>query len=308
MRIVSLIPAATEIVGALGLMDGLVGVSHECDFPSKANDKPRVTRCEIHESGLPSDVVDRWVRETLASRGTLYTMDEELLRRLRPDVILTQKLCDVCAVGYGSVARLAATLPGPPQVINLEPNSLEEVFDDILRVAGILGVPERGRNVVASLTERVEAVRDAAKSAERTPRCALLEWIDPLYRSGHWNPELVEIAGAVEVLGRRGQDASAVSWDDVAKADPEVIVLACCGYGVERTLRDVPILEGLPGWERLPAVRRGEVYVVDGCAYFSRPGPRLVDSLEILAGIVHPEIFSGRFPDRGTVRVGRAGA
>jgi iron complex transport system substrate-binding protein len=303
MRVVSLLPAATEIVGALGLMDRLVGVSHECDFPPAANEKPRVTRCEIHAAGLPSGEVDRWVRETLAATGSLYTLDEPLLRRLQPDVILTQRLCDVCAVGYGTVAALAATLPGPPRVVNLEPSCLADIFGDIRRVAAVLGVPARGEGLVASLMERVEVVRSRAARAGYRPRCFLMEWIDPPFCSGHWAPELVGIAGGVDPLGRKGQDSSRILWESVLEAQPEVIVLACCGYRVERTLRDLPILRGYPGWVDLPAVRSERVYAVNGSAYISRPGPRVVDSLEILAEVLHPEMFAGCFPDREVVRV-----
>jgi iron complex transport system substrate-binding protein len=288
VRVVSLLPAATEIVAALGQTDRLVGVSHECDFPDEVNAKPRVTRCAIHDAGLPSAEIDGWVRETLAETGTLYTMDEPLLRRLAPDVILTQRLCDVCAVGYGTVAALAATLPGPPQVVNLEPSSLAEIFGDIRRVAEALGVPKRGAAVVAQLEARVEAVRSRAARTGRRPRCFLMEWIDPPFCSGHWGPELVEIAGGEDPLGRKGLDSSRIPWEDVLAAQPEVIVLACCGYRAERTLEDLPILQGYPGWAELPAVRNGQVYAVDGSAYFSRPGPRVVDSLEILAEILHP--------------------
>lgn len=297
MHVVSLLPAATEIVGALGMMESLVGVSHECDYPPQVNDKPRVTRCEIHEAGLPSSQVDSWVRNSLASRGTLYTMDEALLRQLGPDVILTQKLCDVCAVGYGSVTALASTLPGPPQVINLEPSSVEDIFRDIQRVASALGVPDRGSAVVTSLRERVERVRSVATAANQRPSCLLLEWIDPPYCGGHWNPELIEIAGGFDPLGLKGKDSTRVEWGRVLDARPETIVLACCGYSIDRTRRDIPILRSYPGWDSLPAVRRERVFVVDGCAYFSRPGPRIVDSLELLSRIIHPELFSEPNPD-----------
>jgi iron complex transport system substrate-binding protein len=303
MRVVSLLPAATEIVGALGLLDRLVGVSHECDHPPEVVDRPRVTRCEIHESGLPSAAVDRWVSDKLATAGTLYTLEEALLRELRPDVILTQKLCDVCAVDYGSVAAFAATLPGPPEVVNLEPSSVADIFKDIRRVARALGAPDRAENVIAGLTRRVDAVRERAARAVGRPRCVLLEWIDPPYCSGHWNPELVELAAGVEPVSRKGRDSTRIPWQNVVDARPEILVLACCGYRAERTLRDVPILEGLPGWESLPAVQNNHVYVVDGSAYFSRPGPRVVDSLEILAEIVHPELFDQRFPHPSPLRV-----
>jgi iron complex transport system substrate-binding protein len=303
VRVISLLPAATEIVASLCMLDALLGVSHECDYPEEVSRKPRVTHCEIHGAGLPSAEVDRWVRERLRAAGTLYTMDEDLVHRLRPDAILTQRLCDVCAVNYGSVARFAATLPGPPRVVSLEPSGLADILRDIRTVAEVLGVPERAEAVIASLVGRIEAVRERAAGAPRR-RCVLLEWIDPPFCAGHWGPELVEIAGGVEPIGRRGSDSVAIPWDAVVEAAPEVLVLACCGYSVERTVADLPILRSYPGFEALPAAQRGEVYVVDGSAYFSRPGPRITDSLEILAEILHLERFRGRFPYRCVVRVG----
>jgi iron complex transport system substrate-binding protein len=236
------------------------------------------------------------VRETLARTGTLYTLDEPLLRALRPDVIITQRLCDVCAVGYDTVTAFAATLPGPPVVVNLEPQRLADVFDDVRRVGAALGAGARAEAVVASLAARVERVRAAVAGAAR-PRCVLLEWIDPPFRGGHWTPELVDIAGAHDPLGRAGEDAAAVAWEAVCTAAPEVMVLACCGYPIERTVADLPLLEARPGWHNLPAVRAGRVYVADGSAYFSRPGPRLVDSLELLAGVLHPERVPAPAPE-----------
>jgi iron complex transport system substrate-binding protein len=302
MRVVSLLPAATEIVAALGRVDDLVGVSHECDWPPEVAARPRVTRCEIHGNALASDAIDRWVTDRLAATGTLYALDEALLRELRPDVILTQRLCDVCAVGYGTVTAVAATLPGPPHVVNLEPSSVADVLQDIRNVGVALGMPERAEEVVAALAARLDAVRATTAGAPRR-RCVLLEWVAPPFRSGHWGPELVAIAGGVELLGRAGEDAARIAWDDVRDAAPEVIVVACCGFDVERTLADVPQLRALPGWDALPAVRAGEVYVVDGSAYFSRPGPRIVDSAEMLGEILHPDRFAPRFAERGFRRL-----
>ncbi len=301
VRVVSLLPAATEIVAALDMLDHLVGVSHECDFPPAVNHLPRVTRCAIHGNALPSGDIDRWVKTELRRTGTLYTMDETLLRRLAPDVIITQRLCDVCAVGYGSVTALAATLPGPPAVVNLEPQTLADVFGDVRRVAAALGAPARAEQVIERLRERVEHVRlRAAVAAPR--RCVLLEWIDPPFRSGHWGPELVALAGGVDPVGRAGEDAAEVAWDQVRAAAPEVLVIACCGFDVARTERDLPILRGYPGFTDLPAARSGEVWVADGSAYFSRPGPRLVDSLELLAPLVHPELYAGAAHPAGAAR------
>jgi iron complex transport system substrate-binding protein len=303
VRVISLVPAATEIVAALGMLEVLVGVSHECDYPPEVNDKPRVTRCEIHESGLPSAAVDAWVRESLRESGTLYTMDEALVRELRPDAILTQKLCDVCAVAYGTVARFAATLPGPPRVVNLEPSSLADIFQDIRNVGAVLGVPERAEALVTALLARVDAIRERAPNAPRR-RCVVLEWIDPLFCSGHWVPELVEIAGGLEPVGRRGADSTEIDWDEVVAAAPEVLVVSCCGYSVERTLEDLTILRSSSGFSALPAAQSGEIWVVDGSAYFSRPGPRIVDSLEILGEILHPGRFGGGYRERRFARVG----
>jgi iron complex transport system substrate-binding protein len=290
-RIVSLLPAATEIAAALGLMEEIAGVSHECDFPEEARARPRVTHCPIHQSGLTSGEVDDWVRRTLREKGTVYTIDEPLLRGLRPDVILTQQLCDVCAIGYGTVARLAATLPGPPQVVNLEPSSLREIFENIRTVARVCDVPERAEGVLAGLSARVETVRRRAAQVAERPRCFLVEWVDPLFCAGHWGPELVEIAGGSDLLGRKHQRSVQVSWEQVVDAQPEVIVLALCGYDVERARCDFELLRAYPGFESLPAARAARVYAVDANALFARPGPRIVDSLELLAGILHPAEF-----------------
>jgi iron complex transport system substrate-binding protein len=307
-RIVSLLPAATEIAAALGLMDQVVGVSHECDFPEEANARPRVTHCPVHNARLTSNEVDQWVRRALHDNGTIYTIDEPLLRRLRPNVILTQKLCDVCAVGYGTVARLAETLPGPPRVVNLEPASLSDIFDDIRRVAEACGAPKHAQALIAKLSERVEAVRLRADRISHRPRCFLMEWVDPPFCSGHWGPELVEIAGGQDSLGRKHRPSAQVDWRQVIEACPEIIVLALCGYDINRARRDYELLQTFPDFNSIPAARDGEIYLVDASAYFARPGPRLVDSLEILAGILHPEEFpefvSRGFDDPRVIRIG----
>ena len=297
-RIVSLLPAATEIAAALGLMDDVVGVSHECDFPEEANARPRVTRCPVHKAGLSSREVDDWVRRALRENGTIYTIDETLLRELRADVILTQKLCDVCAVGYGTVARLAATLPGPPQVVNLEPSRLSDIFDDIRRVAKACSVRGRADKVVAELSTRVEAVRQRVARISERPRCFLMEWVDPPFCSGHWAPELVEIAGGHDPLGRKYKPSAEIKWEAVLEARPEVIVLALCGYDTDRARRDYELLRKFPGFDSLPAAKSNRIRIVDASAYFARPGPRVVDSLEILAGILHPAEFPEFSPSR----------
>jgi iron complex transport system substrate-binding protein len=307
-RIVSLLPAATEIAGALGLMDQVVGVSHECDFPEEANERPRVTHCPVHNANLTSSEVDEWVRRALRENGTLYTIDEPLIRNLQPDVILTQKLCDACAIGYGTVTKLAQTLPGPPRVVNLEPTSLPDIFDDIGRVAETCAVPECAEKLIVTLSERVENVRERSATILEHRRCFLMEWVDPPFCSGHWGPELVEIAGSYDPLGRKHQPSAEVDWQHVVDARPEVIVLSLCGYDVDRARRDYELLAAFPGIDSIPAVRSGEIYIVNASAYFSRPGPRIVDSLEILAGILHPcefpEFVSHRPDDSRVLRIG----
>jgi len=290
-RIVSLLPAATEIAAALGLMPNVVGVSHECDFPIEAKALPRVTRCPVHDVGLSSHEIDQWVRDALHENQTIYRIEEGVLRYLRPDVILAQKLCDVCAVGYGTVARLAETLPGPPAVVNLEPSSLADIFNDIRRVAKACGLTDDAEDVVTGLSRRIEAVRARGVRIASRPRCFLMEWVDPPFCSGHWGPELVEIAGGHDPLGRKYQPSIEINWRAVLEAQPEVIVLALCGYKINRARADYELLQRLPEFESLPAARNGQIYIVDANAYFARPGPRIVDSLELLAGILHPKEF-----------------
>src|SRR5438128_9558221 len=277
-------------------MEDVVGVSHECDFPSEANTRPRVTNCPVYNAGHTSKDIDEWVRRTLGEKGTIYTIDEPLLRELRPDVVLTQKLCDVCAVGYGTVARLAETLPGPPRVVNLEPSGLADIFENIREVAAACGVAERAERVIANLSARVEAVRDRAAQIADRPRCFLMEWVDPPFCSGHWGPELVEIAGGHNPLGRKHQPSAQIDWQQVLDARPDIIVLALCGYDVDLARRDFELLRRFPGFDSLPAARAEEIYLVDASAYFARPGPRIVDSLELLAGILHPEEFPQNLP------------
>jgi iron complex transport system substrate-binding protein len=306
-RVISLLPAATEIVGALGMMDRLVGVSHECNYPESARTKHQVTACEIHDQPIPSRDIDQWVSRKLSEGGDLFTLDEAKLRELKPDLILTQRLCDVCAPAYGSVTALAQTLPGPPTVLNLEPSTLEDIFQDIQRVADALGISERGVRLIQSLCSRVDYVRRRSQDAARIPAVAVVEWLDPVFCSGHWTPELVEIAGGREVLGLKGKDSVRKTWADVRAAQPEILVIACCGQCADRALQDWNEIKDLPDIRALPAVRNGRVYVADGNAYFSRPGPRVVDSLEILAEAIHPDLFAGSYPDRGVQRIAGLG-
>ncbi len=289
MRIVSLLPAATEIACALGLRERLVGVSHECDFPPEARRLPKVTRSLI-PSGAASAEIDALVRERMADGGALYSLDMPLLAQLRPDLILTQALCDVCAVAEEEVRQAACTLPGNPRVVNLEASRLSDVLASVRQVAEAAGVPERGTEVVKALEQRIGAVSERTACLNARPRVVVLEWIDPPFSAGHWTPELVELAGGIEVVGRAGLPSQTTAWETIIAGQPEVMLIACCGFDLERTRQDLPILKSRPGWSDLPCVRQGRVFMVDGSAYFSRPGPRLVDSLEILANAVHPAV------------------
>jgi iron complex transport system substrate-binding protein len=289
MRIVSLLPSATEIVCALGLGDQLVGVTHECDYPPFVRDLPKVTRTLIPHDASSGDI-DALVRERLRTQRALYTLDLPTLEGLRPELIVTQALCGVCAVAEDEVTAAACSLPGHPKVVNLEPMRLAEVFECLHLVGDAAGVPCRAREVVAGLQARVDAVRGRTSGITDCPRVVLLEWIDPPFCSGHWSPELVRLAGGIEQIGQEAQPSRTTAWDRIVHADPEVLCVACCGFDTERTRQDLPILAAYPGFDGLSCVRSGRVYLVDGNAYFSRPGPRLVDSLEILAHALHPYI------------------
>jgi iron complex transport system substrate-binding protein len=289
MRIVSLLPSATEIVCALGLESSLVGVTHECDFPAAVARLPKVTRTLIPHDAASVEI-DALVRERLKTQQALYTLDLPTLEALAPDLIVTQALCDVCAVADAEVREAACALPGQPRVVNLEPTCLDDVFACLGLVAEAADVAARGREVVAALRARVDAVAARATRVEPSPTVGLLEWIDPPFSSGHWTPELIALAGGRAVLGTAGARSHTLTWDAVRAADPDVLVIACCGFDVARTRQDLPILARQPGFEALTAVRAGRLYVTDGNAYFSRPGPRLVDSLEILAHALAPDV------------------
>lgn len=289
MRIVSLLPSATEIVCILGLEGQLVGVTHECDYPPFVRHLPKVTRTLIPLEASSGEI-DRLVRQRLQTDRALYSLDLPVLQGLRPDLMVTQALCDVCAVAEDEVRAAACMLPGSPRVINLEPQTLSEVFASIRQVATAAGMDRTAEEVVTRLTDRVAAVVRRTAGLQRRPRVALLEWLDPPFSCGHWSPELVRLAGGVEGLGQEGQPSRTLGWDEVLAWQPEIVFIACCGFSVERTVRDLPLLQSAPGWQDVPAVRSGRVYVTDGSHYFSRPGPRLVDSLEILAHTLHPEV------------------
>ncbi|MEO6990543.1 MAG: cobalamin-binding protein [Candidatus Baltobacteraceae bacterium] len=287
----SLLPSATEIVFALGLGERLVGVTHECDFPAEARMKPVLTT-----SALPSAVaageIDRHVRASVHAGSSLYALDSELLERLAPDLILTQELCAVCAVSYDIVARAARRLRGDPRIVSLEPASLEDLYANVTTIGERTGVPEAARSLIGALRTRTAALAGAVAGLNR-PRTLLLEWSDPPMSAGHWIPELIELAGGVPVLANPRANSTTLAWDAIAAADPDVILVAPCGFDLAATRTAVARLaEGERAWGALRAVREGRAYALDGNAYVSRPGPRLVDTAEIFARILHGTAFA----------------
>jgi iron complex transport system substrate-binding protein len=284
VRIVSLVPSATELLFALGLDDEVIAVTHECDYPLEALERPRVTR-DVLEPGLSAAQIDAAVRERTQRGQAIYALDEEHLDELEPDLIVTQALCAVCAVAYDDVVAVAERMESRPRVISLDPGTLGEVLDDVRTLAEATDRRDAGVALVAETAARIDRVRLAVDGAER-PRVAALEWLDPVYVAGHWTPQLIDYAGGVDVLGNAGEESRRLQWEEVAAVSPEVVIAMPCGYDAE-TAR----LEALAQGDRLAALGAERLVAVDASAYFSRPGPRLIDGLELLAGILHPERF-----------------
>lgn len=291
MRVCSLLPGATEIAFALGLGDDVVGVTHECDYPPEARHKPVVIRSSIDAHRMTSLEIERWVSERIRSNKGLYVIDEARLREAAPDLILTQGLCDVCAIDYDDVVRAAENLPHKPQIVTLTPHSLTDILADVMRVGEATERYDHAARLTRDLERRVSAVRERTSVSSSRPRVACIEWLEPIYSAGHWVPELVNLAGGHDRLGQTGEPSAKIPWPKVVDFAPEVIVLMPCGFDVQRTLREAPALAKLDCWRSLPAVKAGRVYAVNGHAFFSRPGPRLIQGLEILATLIHPEIF-----------------
>ncbi len=282
MRIVSLVPHATELLFALGLGPELVAVTHECDYPAAALELPRVTR-DVLPDGLSAAEIDAAVRERTLAGQAIYELDRETLAHLAPDLIVTQALCPVCAVSYNEVAELARELPGKPRVIALDPKTLGETLGDVRTLAQATDRRDAGVALVGEIAARVDRVKLAVRGRPR-PRLAALEWLDPVFIAGHWTPQLIELAGGTDVLGLPGEPSETVSWEAVAAAEPELVVVMPCGYDATRAHS-----EALGHAESLAALRAREVVAVNASAYFSRPGPRLVDGLELLAHLLHPD-------------------
>jgi iron complex transport system substrate-binding protein len=292
MRIVSFLPSATEIVYSLGLGDQLAGVTHECDYPPEVKSKPVVVRSAIETKDLTSQEIDESVSRALKAGRSLYMVDEALLTQLAPDLILTQDLCQVCAPSGREIARVLQFLKRSPQIVHLTPTCLEEIFDTIRQVGDATGRTAEAETLVRQLRKRVEAVADRTRPLRSRPRVFCMEWLSPPYNAGHWMPELVELAGGVEGLGQKGKDSIRVAWEQIVEYAPEVLILSPCGFTLHDVLRQIHLLAAYPNWERLPAVERGRIYAVDANSYYARPGPRVVDGLDLLAHLIHPDQFS----------------
>jgi iron complex transport system substrate-binding protein len=297
LRVASLLPSSTEIVAALGLEESLVARSHECDYPASVKALPPITAPKFNPDGRSYDI-DQRVKAVLQEATSVYLLDADLLKTLQPDVILAQAQCEVCAVSLEEVRRVACDFLGlPAQIVALEPNRLSDVLADFQRVAEALGVPERGEALVRDVQARMNAIAEQARPLHQ-PRVATLEWLDPLMAAGNWIPELVAMAGGDNLFGVEGQHSPWLTWDALIASDPDILVVLPCGYDFATTYRELSALTSHPAWPHLRAVKEGQVFITDGNQYFNRPGPRLAESLEILAEIFHPEQF--HFGHEGT--------
>lgn len=295
-RIASLLPSATEIVCALGLAGNIVGVSHECDYPPHIVGRPVLTEPKIDPRGT-SAAIDAAVRDLVRDGLSVYRIKEDMLRAVRPQLIVTQEQCEVCAVSFADVQRATATwLGADTTIVSLKPNLLADVIDDIERVAAAAQCAPAGAELVARMRQRLDAIRERAQFVHSRPRVACIEWLDPLMVAGNWVPELVELGGGTYDFVPAGTHSKTITWEDLVAARPEVVILMPCGFTLEQTRRELPALTSHREWQALPAVRDRRAYSVDGNAYLNRPGPRIVESAELLAGLIQPSFFASRIP------------
>ncbi len=302
-RIATLLPSATEIVCALGLGDRLVGISHECDFPVEITTLPALTRAKIDPSGR-SDEIDAQVRDLVGDGLSVYTVLEDELRKAAPDLIITQDQCEVCAVSLTEVEESTRRILGSDaEIVSLSPNTIEDILGSFERVAAATGVVDAGRDLVSASRRRLEHISRNAVRARSKPRVACIEWIDPPMVAGNWVPEMVRACGGIYDLAEPGTHSKTVTWQQIADSAPDVVIVMPCGFGLDQTRREIPALREVPLWSSLPGVRNRRVYSVDGNAYLNRPGPRIIDSAELIAGIVQPDLFASLMPAGSWERV-----
>ena len=298
-RIISLLASATEIVAALGLTERLVAISHNCDYPTEILELPVCTTPKINTTGSSCDI-DLRVKELVEQGLSVFRVDSDKLRALSPDLIITQSQCEVCAVTERDLEDAVANwMNGRPEIISLRPDCLLDVWQDISNVALAAGVEKTGANLITALKKKMQLVVDRATGLRNRPRVACIEWIEPLMAAGNWIPEMVDMAGGLNLFGIVGEHSPWMRWDELAAADPDIIVVLPCGFDIAQSRAEMRVLAAMPGWAKLRAVREGRVYLTDGNQYFNRPGPRLVESLEILAEILHPAHFSFGHRDIG---------
>jgi iron complex transport system substrate-binding protein len=291
-QIVSFLPSATEIACALGLTDQLVGITHECDYPVEIEGKPVVVRSALPIETMNQREIDVAVAERMRAGHSLYQVDEKLLQELAPDLILTQDLCQVCAPSGTEVSQALNLLPKKPRILWLTPNSLEQIFANVRELGEATGRAKEADELIANGRARLEKIAAVTSRLSHRPRVFCMEWLDPVYCSGHWVPEMVRIAGGIDSLSRQGKDSVRLPWEDVVKWAPEVLIITPCGFNLEKTIEQALQLFTYEGWANLPAVREGRVYAVDANSYFARPGPRVVDGTELLAHLIHPDVFN----------------
>ena len=293
-RIVSFLPSATEMACALGLADSIVGITHECDYPPEIKSKPVVVRNVLPLERMSQTEIDRAVAERIREGQSLYQIDEHLLRELAPDLILTQNLCQVCAPSGNEVSQVLKALPKAPEILWLTPQSLSEIFDNVRELGAATDRSAEAARLVDDCLARLKNPSDRTKTISHKPRVFCMEWLDPVYASGHWVPELVKIAGGIDELGRERGESVRVSWEEITAWAPEVLVIMPCGFDLQQTMKQIWSVFGYrssPFFD-LPAVRNGRVYAVDANSYFARPGPRVVEGAELLAQLIHPELFA----------------
>jgi iron complex transport system substrate-binding protein len=295
VRIVSLLPSATDIVCSIGLRDQLVGRTHECDWPPGIDNVPAVTSDALATHEMTSADIHAAIGGAVHSGSSIYGLDTDALDRAKPDLIITQELCDVCAVSYEAVTGAARLMEADAKVVSLEPHSIDDILDHVLLVGELTGADAAARAVVADARDRLARLSDATRDVER-PKVVCIEWLDPIFAAGHWVPEQVEVAGGTEMLGPRGRPSHQVPWEAVVEASPHVVVLMPCGMPIDRTLSELDVLTSRPGWSDLEAVRDGRVHVVDASSYFNRPGPRVIRGAEILFSLFHPGVAGSTEP------------
>ncbi|HEV2120855.1 MAG TPA: cobalamin-binding protein [Candidatus Bathyarchaeia archaeon] len=288
MRICSLLPSATEIAFALGLGDQVVAVSHECDYPPEASKRRILTKSAIHQKIHRSLEVDREVEKR---GGDIYEINEELLQKLKPDLILTQELCHVCAISYTKVKEAARVLDADTKIVSLEPTNLEEIVDNILLVGRMTGKIGEAGKLASQMLQRINTVKEKTRTVRNRPRVFFMEWLQPPWTGGHWIPQMIDYAGGIDGLGRLGEPSHRIGWEKIVEYQPEIIVLSPCGFDANQVMEEAHVLGSYLSWEKIPAFESSRIYAVNASAYFSRSGPRVVAGLEILAHIIHPELF-----------------